>query len=219
MEKVIQHLAATAELTGYEISPTALAMMATDLSSYSEEVIIKALAMLRRESKYKMTLASVVEQIEKLSPDGRPGADEAWAMIPRTEEATVVWTDEMAQAHSVASPLLEEGDKIAARMAFKEKYQSLVEENKRNGIPVKWSASLGHDIYGRESALVEAVRLGRIDCRHAMRLMPPESHKAIIDVSNDEVLKLEYKNIVSDPEKAHAASKMIKQLLNNMREP
>lgn len=218
MEKIIQHLAATAELTGYEISPTALAMMASDLSSYSEDVIIKALAMLRRESKYKMTLASVIEQIEKLMPDGRPGADEAWAMIPRSEDSTAVWTEEMAQAHSVASPLLEEGDKVAARMAFKEKYQSLVEENKRNGIPVKWAVSLGHDIYGRESVLVEAIRLNRISCQHAMRLMPPESHKALIEASNDEVLKLEHKNSCVDHEKASKASKMIKQLLENMRE-
>lgn len=216
MEKIMQHLAATAELTGLEISPTALAMMASDLSMYQEDVIIKALAMLRRESRYKMTLAGIIEQIEKLSPDGRPGVDEAWAMIPRTENATVVWTEEMANAHSVAAPLLEEGDKVAARLAFKEKYQALVEENKRNGIPVKWSVSFGYDVREREAALVEAVRLNRLDVHHAMMLMPPESHRVLAEASKDETLKLEFnKKYNNENSKLHLS--LIKEMVDGFK--
>ena len=67
MQKILENLAATAELMGQAISPTALAIMASDLAAYPEDVILKALAQVRLESKFKMTLAAVVEQIKKLS--------------------------------------------------------------------------------------------------------------------------------------------------------
>ena len=55
MQKILENLAATAELMGQSISPTALAIMASDLAAYPEDVILKALAQVRRESKFKMT--------------------------------------------------------------------------------------------------------------------------------------------------------------------
>jgi hypothetical protein len=195
MEKIIQHLAATAELTGQAISPIALAMMAKDLAEYPEDVIIKALGMLRRESKYRMTLAAIIEQIEKLQPDGRLGAEEAWAMIPHDEYASAVITEEMAQAWGIAKPLLDEGDKVAARMAFKEAYLRIVTANKIDGVAPKWFASLGHDKEGRAPVLAEAVRIGRLGALHAISLVPPDSVVSLLELAGEKTLALEYKPV------------------------
>lgn len=196
MRKLLEQLAVTAELMGQQISPTALSVMAQDLSRYPQEIVLQALTNLRRESKYRMTLAAVIEQIERLQPDGRPGADEAWAMIPQDEAGSVVWTQEMAEAYGIACHLLD--DRIAARMAFKEAYNRIVDSNKRNGIQPTWAPSLGHDKDGREAALAEAVRLGRIGTGQAIKLIPPEQVAPMLQSAGEEKLALEYKLLSAD---------------------
>lgn len=109
--------------------------------------------------------ADVVAQINGMvADDGRPGAEEAWATVflARDEDATIVWTEEMSVAFGVARPLLLAGDEIAARMAFKESYTRLVTAARDKRYPVKWSATLGFDITGRDAALLPHVRAGRI---------------------------------------------------------
>lgn len=193
MKKLLENLAATAELMGQQISPPALAVMAKDLSVYPQDVVIEALGMLRRESKFKMTLAAVIEKVEQLQPDGRPGADEAWAMIPHDEQASVVMTEEMAEALGIARPLLDEGDKIAARMAFKEAYARIVNANKTAGIKPKWFPSLGADKAGRDLVIAEAVRLGRLSANHAIGLTPPDAVPAMLENAGEKKLAIEYK--------------------------
>ena len=172
MQKILENLAATAELMGQAISPTALAIMASDLSAYPEDVILKALAQVRRESKFKLTLAAIIEQIEKLNPDGRLGDDEAWAMMPRDEHTSVVMTNEMAEALGIAQSLLDSGDDVGARMAFKSSYNRIVEANSRIGKAPEWFASLGWDKNGREQVLLDAVEKGRLTVQHVAMLLP-----------------------------------------------
>lgn len=193
MQKLLENLAATAELMGQQISPTALAIMAKDLSVYPQSVVIEALGMLRRESKFKMTLAAVIEKVEQLQPDGRPGADEAWAMIPKNEQTSAVMTEEMAEAMGIAQPLLNDGDKIAARMAFKEAYARIVGANKTAGIKPKWFPSLGADKTGRDLVIAEAVRLGRLDVNHAIGLTAPYNVQAMLENAGEKNLAIEYK--------------------------
>lgn len=174
MQKLLEHIAATAELMNHAISPAAAAMMAKDLSAYPQQVVFEALRAVRN-SKSRFTQDAVIAEIERLQPDGRPGPDEAWAMMPRDEDTSVVMTEEMAQALHIAQPLLDEGDQIAARKAFIEAYKRIVDTAKRAGMPPKWFPSLGHSKDGREAALIEAVRLGRMNSEHAIALLPPDS--------------------------------------------
>lgn len=125
-----------------------------------------------KKSKFQPVPADIIEFIERLVPDGRLGADEAWAMIPRDEHVSAVMTDEMSEAMGAAQPLLDEGDQVAARMAFKEAYVRIVEKNKLAGIAPKWFPSLGRDPAMREAVLVEAVRLGRLSVEHASVTAP-----------------------------------------------
>ncbi|MDD3884538.1 MAG: replicative helicase loader/inhibitor [Gallionella sp.] len=145
------------------------------------------------EGRFAPKPASIIAIIDSMHPDGRPGADEAWAMIPMDEYASAVMTQEMAEALSIARPLLESGDKIAARMAFKEAYSRIVDANKRNGIRPSWFPSLGQDKEGRDAALSDAVRLGRLSADHAIGLLPPEKIAPMLQSAGKERLALDYK--------------------------
>ena len=167
-ERLIKAVVATAEVMGAELTESGAEMMCADLAEYPEPAVLAALAKCRRETRSKLTLADVIARIE----DGRPGPEEAWAMIPRSESETVVWTNEMVQAWAAASPLLAISDDVSARMAFKETYQRLIVEARRDKKPVVWNVSLGFDKDGREPVIRKAMEQGRIGAAQAKALLP-----------------------------------------------
>lgn len=108
--------------------------------------------------------ADVIAQIVgNVADDGRPGAEEAWAMSVRAmdEAITVVWTEEMCEAFGICRPLLNNGDEIGARMAFKESYVRLLATAREQRTPPAWSASLGYDVVLRDTVLLPHVEAGR----------------------------------------------------------
>lgn len=151
-------IAATAELCGAPLSKPALAMLVMDLDTYPPQAVSAALRRCRMEHRGRLTAEAVISRID----DGRPGPEEAWAMIPRDEAGSVVWTDEMAAAYGIAGPLLAQGEPIPARMAFLEHYRAAVAKARMDGVPPKWRPCLGHDPRGREQVLLEAAEKGRI---------------------------------------------------------
>lgn len=165
---LLKALAVTAELTGTELSEAAAVVMADDLGQYPLPHILGALVRCRRELRGRLTLAAIIERID----DGRPGPNEAWAMIPQDERGSVVWTTEMAAAYGIAAPLLHEGQTIAARMAFIEAYERELTRARNEQAPVHWVPSLGHDPAQRDGAVREAERKGRITATHALALLP-----------------------------------------------
>lgn len=166
--ELIQAVAVTAELCGRTFSQPAAAVFVADLAAYAEAEVIRALAKCRKEVRGVLTTQDVVSRID----DGRPGAEEAWAMIPADESQTVVWTTEMAEAYSVCCPLLTAGDKIAARMAFKEAYQRIVSKSRDEASRAEWQVSLGHDIEQRKRALKAAVESGLLTHQAATHAYP-----------------------------------------------
>lgn len=167
-ENLIQAVAVTAELCGRTFSDAAAKMFVADLSGFPEPAVITALARCRREVRGFLTVADVVTRID----DGRPGVEEAWAMMPFDESQSVVWTDDMAQSFGVASPLLAAGDKIAARMAFKEHYAKAIAIARDEKRPVHWTPSLGHDKHGRSAVVNDAVAKGRLSFEVAEQFLP-----------------------------------------------
>lgn len=156
--ELIQAVAVTAELCGRTFSEAAAKVFVQDLEGFDDQAVIKALSRCRREVRGFLTIADVVTRID----DGRPGPEEAWAMMPFDESQSVVWTDDMAAAFGVAIPLLAAGDKVAARMAFKEHYIKAVTESRDARKPVNWTPSLGHDKNTHAAALSNAVEKGRL---------------------------------------------------------
>lgn len=119
--------------------------------------------------------AHLIAHIDAMNGCGsRPGAEEAWALAINAgdELQTVVWTAEMRDAFAICWPVLEKGDEIGARMAFKEAYARLVAEALRNGQPCKWEVSPGWDNDKREKALGDAVRCGRLTYESVAQFLP-----------------------------------------------
>lgn len=109
--------------------------------------------------------ADILAQIEGAAEnDGRPGAEEAWAVcLPASDEArTVVWTAEMAEAWGLARVVLDAGDEVGARMTFRETYSRLIASARKLRAAPQWSATLGHDEAMRADALRAAVGAGRL---------------------------------------------------------
>lgn len=185
-QNLVNDLVMTAEISGTTLSDGAAALIAAELTTYDPAQVAGALRKCRRELKGRLTMAAIIERLD----DGRPGPEEAWAMMPRDESQSVVWTDEMAAAFGVAGPLMFEGDMVAARMAFKETYAKAVGEARDARKPVNWTASLGHDKTGRDGALALAIQHGRLTHKHAVSLgYSPESQDMMALVFNDEQMR------------------------------
>lgn len=189
-EKFVEMFAVTAELMGVKLSPIALVVMAKDFEDIDFNVMQLALKNVRTNHS-RFSQAAINAEVEKLNPDGRLGADEAWALIPHDEASSAVITDEMAEALGIARPLLNEGDKIAARMAFKQAYESIIQKNKMLGVKPKWFASLGHDPNGRELAMNYAVEKGRLTQEHAQSLLPSPKNTILDEIAGLLVNKAE----------------------------
>ncbi len=162
---------ATYEVIGQELSDLAIQAIVLELQQHPEHAVFTALARCRKELR-RLTLADILERI----PGGHPKAEEAWALVSRVmrdEEASVVWTDEMAGAYGVACRLSD--DMVAARMAFKETYTNLVNQSQAKQPRPNWRVSLGHDPHGRQAAVEEAVSRQLITQQQASALLPDYS--------------------------------------------
>lgn len=161
------------------LSATAKAMFFRALGAHGIAEVRAALDAHVRDpqrGRFAPTPADVIAQIEGLaSNDGRPGAEEAWAMAlhARDEAETVVWTAEMAEAWSIARGVFELGDEVGARMAFREAYTRLVEDARRSHMPAAWSVSLGFDLERRTLAITVAVHAGRLPQEELQALPAP----------------------------------------------
>lgn len=163
--ELIEAIAVTAELCGRVMSEAAARVMCNDLAAFPEAQVIAALSRCRKEVRGPLTVQDVISRID----DGRPGAEEAWAMLPRSEVESCVWTDEMSKAYGVAASLM--NDEVAARMAFKEVYSRLVADARNAGTPTRWTPSLGTDAASRGSVLERAVQLKRLTRAQADKLL------------------------------------------------
>lgn len=169
--------ALTATLAIYDKTATAdvIGLWWNLLQPYDMQAIEKSFADYLRSPDSKFSPpkpGGIIELIDNSRSDGRVSANEAWAMVPRSEQDSVVWTDEISQAMEIAQPLLDENDQIGARMAFIGAYDRLVSEARRNGVKVRWMASLGWDQDKRREVLEHAQRVGRINASYAAGLLP-----------------------------------------------
>lgn len=161
LETMCAHIRATAETFGQQLSPQATLMMAADLEGFGLQAVTGALARVRREC----TRLNLREVLDKLAQAGGwLSSDEAWAVAieAQDERATVVWTLEAAKAFQEAKPLLDMGDKIGARMAFKGAYERCVSQAMSEGQRPEVLPCYGHDANARESAITKAIAQGRI---------------------------------------------------------
>lgn len=168
--RLLKALAVLAQIHSREVDRDVIETYASDLVEYPEPQVLSALARCRKELRTFPTIADIIARIE----DGRPGPEEAWAMIPKDEESSIVWTEEMEGAFAIARELLKE-DPVAARMAFREAYIRIIAEARAQRRMAKWTPSFGTNILGRVEALRAAIEHGRLTEQKAQTLIPDYS--------------------------------------------
>lgn len=159
-ERMVQHLVATAEVMGHQITLNAALMMCADLDEYGFQEVMVALTRCRKELTGKLTLKAI---IDLLAPAGGwLSANEAWAKaLPAADDRnTVVWTVESRKAWFVALPLLDSGDKVGARMAFIAAYDREVTQAKAACQTPQHEVSYGDDADLRRMAVTQAQERG-----------------------------------------------------------
>lgn len=184
IRKLTGMLCATAESIGSQITPSAAALIASDLQGYDLEAIGLALAEVRRTARGRLLPGEILGALARR--DGRPHADEAWAIALNSvdESVTVLMTEEIGLALTAARPVIDIGDMVAARRSFLMAYERLVQEARDKARPAKWDISLGSDRSGRVLAIQEATRLGRLTKQeaalhlehHAEHPVTPDGH-------------------------------------------
>ncbi|KWE25699.1 hypothetical protein [Burkholderia territorii] len=153
-------------------SPQVLRLFWDRLAPYPLPMVLAAIGRHIDTSEFAPTPASILKHLPKMS-DGRPEPDEAWAIAIRSadERETVVWTQEIAEAWAIASPVFD-GDEIGARMAFKAAYSRIVDRNRGANLPPQWVVSQGFDAQRRIEVVEQAVRAGRLQLTHAQAVVP-----------------------------------------------
>src|SRR5690606_24015000 len=106
---------------------------------------------------------------------------------------TIVWTAETAEAFAACRPVLDMGDEVGARMAFKDAYGRICGTAKQRGEPVRWIASIGFDKARREAVLRKAESAGLLPAPQVAALLPPpepEMSAGEIEVARANTAKL-----------------------------
>ena len=159
-DQLIELIIGTSEVMGHEVRPAAVMLMVEDLCQYPLLTLKKALADCRKELTGKLSTKHIIDRLQ----DGGVWltANEAWAIaLPAADESqSVAWTDEIAKAWAIALPILQNGDKVGARMAFIPAYERLVKQARDAGKAVQWQVSQGWDPQLRIAAMEKAVTAG-----------------------------------------------------------
>ncbi|WLW64293.1 hypothetical protein RA224_12950 [Achromobacter aegrifaciens] len=156
-------------------SAEAMAVWWRILQPFPLDAVSRALGTYTRtEPKFPPTPAQILELLGQGAGDSRLTADEAWplALASQDEAETVVWTEEIAQAFAACRPVLDAGDDVGARMAFRAAYERLVAGARMEGRPAAWVVSLGFNAERRAVALERAVHLGQLSAPAIEHLLP-----------------------------------------------
>lgn len=163
---------------GKVLSQGAMKLCIDSLKHYPLDIILAALTRHVQTARFAPAPADIINLLE--AHNNRLSADEAWATRPKSEEDTVVWTQEAAEAYAIAYEIICEGDKIAARMAFKGAYERLCSESALLQRPVKWSVSIGYDKAKIESVLMQAMAAGRLTQDRVNKYLPAPTDAGLI---------------------------------------
>jgi len=162
----------TLELYDKTMSEGAISIWWSALEQYPIQVVrsgLSAHVQNPERGRFAPKPADVIAAIHEHFARQWAGADEAWSLALQAsdERNTVIWTEEAAKAFALASPILAEGDKVGARMAFKQAYERAVKaavEARRAPQPL---VSIGWDAKGRLDALEAAVASGALTHQQA----------------------------------------------------
>jgi hypothetical protein len=150
---------------------------------------------------FDVTTAHIQSQIKKAQEqDGRPCADEAWAIAIQLddEQKTVVTNDDINKAWGFVSELMP--DETAARMAFRKHYKRVCDDARTRGETPNWFPSVGFDASARDHVLKECIKRGLLShgqVKHLLIDAEERSSKAL-EYSLDDAMQFDAKQKISE---------------------
>ena len=154
------------EVTGTKMSDVAMLAIVSRLKDEDENAVLAALERCMTECKYRLTLADIMERLP-----GHAGADAAWeeamAFAKGFEDETITVITRRAIVESFPIEVWKAGDRVGARMAFKERYPDKFREYGDEPF-----VSPGHDAAQRAMVVHEAVERGVLPRAKAAHYLP-----------------------------------------------
>jgi hypothetical protein len=170
----------TMELYDKSVSEDALRVWWAALADYSLEQVRGGLTRHLRDperGRFPPKPAVVIGAINSAYAERWPSAEACWpiAMGAADEADTVVWPAQEAREawHAAGEPVYAQGDKVGARVAFREAYNRLIQQAIAQGRTPTAAVSLGHDQQRRVDALSRAVDQGLLTQDQATPYLPP----------------------------------------------
>lgn len=145
---------------GKTFSQRTMTIVFDALEDYPLETVFQAIKLHTKQGKFAPSPTDIVEIITERTGARHIGCEEAWAIALESfdEYSTIVWTQPIAEARAIASGLYLDGDKVAARMAFKDAYNRII----KIAPEPSWTVTEGFDLARRADAVKQAVLLNRL---------------------------------------------------------
>lgn len=160
------------------ISAGSKALFFSALAQYPMAEVRSALSAHVREGTFTPVPNDIKTQIERRQPVQWIGADEAWAQVPKLETEPGLLNQVTSCALAAASEFLEmpRPDLVAARMAFKQTYDRLVDQEKLAGRAPSYWVSPGGSFEEQAAVREEGMRLGLLNSTWAPPAAPQLGH-------------------------------------------
>ena len=121
-KQIIQALVGTADAMGFEFKEAGLEIIVRKLAEHPEPDVLNSLEQLLEEHSGRFGLADILKRL----PNALPGPEEAWnqALSARLwdEQTLLSLCTRLSSMRFSVPTVWEAGDKIGARMAFRERY-------------------------------------------------------------------------------------------------
>lgn len=108
-------------------------------------------------------------------------------MYPRDEDSSALLNNEISESMENARTLLNDGDKVGSRLAFRDAYNKRIQQARQVGELPQWFVSMGRDKVSRNDVILEAVKKGRISAERASMMLPTEYHERVLSFVRSEM--------------------------------
>lgn len=139
------------------------------LKEYQLDDVLEAFSKHVKTSRFFPVPADLIDLIPAAKAAQHVSAEEAWAIALEAmdEYSTVVVTDAILEAKTICQDVYDSGDRVGARMSFKDTYNRIIKTAQKPA----WKVSEGYDKARREDAVRKAVALGRLSQSDASRYL------------------------------------------------
>jgi len=211
------------EQGGTQPTPELARLVQLTFAAVDQRLLMQAAVEAMKTTRGRLTIGDLQKQVDLLRPtsaEEHPPAEEAWALLPKSEDETAFMTEEMRDAslRGDINSYLERNDFIGAERAFKKLYDENVSKSRARGLKATWEVTLGHDRSMRIGGLEKAVSKGVINSDRAIDF-DPENEAIYLSAEKQFISKLPEEKRKALTGRVEYLQKSILQLVEAKQEP